>query len=112
MALIVKTGKADELLKKIKQDIGDGVIDTWEIDSDGDFTHVPDQWRFKAWMHPISSKTGNNIIFGIIGNKRIRMTKSLYAIYHGRFSEMLLTHFDDIIDSLEITSQKNAEDSF
>lgn len=112
MALIVKTDNPDELLRKIKKEIQNENIDTWFVDEDGDFTHAPEQWNCKAWMHKISDSSEDSLIFGIVGNKQEKMTKSLYAVYHGRFSEMLLSHFDDEIDRVEITSGKTVYDLF
>ena len=60
----------------------------------------------------ISNSEKDSLIFGIVGNKQVKMTKSLYAVYHGRFSEMLLSHFDDEIDEIEITAGKTAYDLF
>ena len=112
MALIVRTNNPDELLKKIKKEIQSENIDTWLIDEDGDFTHTPEQWNCKAWMHKSHDSEENKLIFGIVGNKYVKMTKSLYAVYHGRFSEMLLSHFDDVIDKIEITAGKTVYDLF
>ena len=33
------------------------------------------------------------------------MKKLLYGVYHGRFAEMLLSHFDNDIEILELTSK-------
>lgn len=112
MALIVKTDNPDELLRKIKKEIQNENIDTWLIDEDGDFTHAPEQWNCKAWMRKVSDSGEDSLIFGIVGNKQEKMTKSLYAVYHGRFSEMLLSHFDDEIDGIEITAGKTVYDLF
>lgn len=114
MALIVNTSSPNELQKELTEKIINSKIDTWEFDEDGDFTHSPEQWRYKAWIHePVySKKNKNQLIFGIIGNKEVTMTKSLYAVYHGRFAEMLLSHFDEIIDNIEITAEKTEYDYF
>ena len=113
MALIVKTENPKALLQKIYKAIEENTIDTWIFDSDGDFTHVPEQWNCKAWMH-LADNTSNDdeLIFGIVGNKEKQMTKSLYAVYHGRFSEMLLSHFDTEISEIKITSEKTKYDYF
>lgn len=114
MAIKVFTDCVDDLKKELNKKIEDGDIETWQIDQDGDLTHSPEQWRNKAWFHIFESSDDNEnqLVFGIIGNKKIPMTKSLYAVYHGRFSEMLLSHFDDIIEKIEITSQKTEYDNF
>lgn len=119
MALIVTKmeNNSSDLYTNIKQKIEENEIDTWTIDDDGDFTHSTEQWNCKAWMYQYEPKSGddiqpNQLVFGIIGNKQIKMTKYLYALYHGRFSEMLLAHFDDEITEIQITSQKTKYDLF
>ncbi len=92
MAVLVKTATPLTLLRKIKSSIDDGLIETWEYDEDGDFTHSPDQWRYKAWLRPV--KTDDGIAFGILSPRDTDLSTVDYAVYHGRFAEMLLAHFD------------------
>lgn len=105
MAIIVKSkiGKND-LVTRINELIQSAKIDTWSKDSEGDYTHIG-QWQNKAWFKPYDNDE-EKIIFGIIGRKDERMTKETYAVYHGRFVEMLLAHFDNFIEEFEITSAK------
>lgn len=105
MALLLITKNPDGLLNQIKNGINLGSINTWDYDNDGDFTHVPPQWIYKAWMHPYT--LNDKLIFGIIGQSGIPMKKDIYAVYHGRFAEMILTHFDDEIDDIKITAVGN-----
>ena len=114
VAIKVFTSSVDKLRDELNKKIEDGDIETWEVDQDGDFTHSREQWRCKAWIHKpvIPNNEDNQLIFGLVGNKQVSMTKALYAVYHGRFSEMLLSHFDDIIEKIEITSQKTEYDYF
>jgi hypothetical protein len=92
MAVIVHATDPAALLQAIRAAIKDGSVQTWSVDSDGDFTHSPDQWRLKAWFRP---KTADGrIIFRILTPQKTTMTKVTYAVYHGRFIEMLLNHFD------------------
>lgn len=105
MALVVKTNEPGKLLTNIKEEIQNGNIDTWKIDNDGDYTHSPEQWCNKAWFHEYSQDNDRNILrFGIIGNQKRKMTSGLYAIYHARFLEMLLSYFDEMIENIQITS--------
>jgi hypothetical protein len=92
MAVRVFCSQPQELLIEIKAAIGVGTVQTWALDSDGDFTHSPEQWKNKAWFRP--EVQTDRIIFKILGRKTKRMTKGEYAVYHGRFIEMLLSHFD------------------
>lgn len=110
MAVYVSTDNPQKLLDKIKDYINKGKIDTWSFDSDGDFTHCADQWKNKAWFRP--EIVDGSLVFGILGNTQVKMTKQLYGLYHGRFIEMLLTHFDTDIASLNPSVLKSDYDSF
>lgn len=112
MSIIVFTPDPKGLLSAIKNAIDKeagekGSIDTWAYDKDGDFTHSPSQWNKEAWLRP---HVGSGILqFGIVGKKGVAMTKALYGVYHGRFIEMLETHFDDLFSLVTATAQKDAE---
>lgn len=90
------------LLKGINDLISQNRIQTWEYDIMGDYTMIPSQWREQAWMRP-AVKVGRTIKFGIIKRRDMNMSKEVYAVYHGRFAEMLLAHFDINIKRLEIS---------
>jgi len=103
MITITGSNPAD-LLAKIRKAIDDGHVTTWEYDTEGDFTHITSdkQWYKEAWFRP--SEENGDLIFGIVGTKGTMMTKVLYGIYHGRFSEMLLSHFDKDFSSLALSA--------
>jgi hypothetical protein len=102
MAVRVFCDNPSELLKRIKDSIREGTVETWSVDSAGDFTHVPDQWRARAWFRPVLYE--DRLVLNIIGIKLKRMNKSVYGVYHGRFIEMLLTHFDNGFDRVTATA--------
>ena len=106
---LVASNPAD-LLAKIKKAIDDKKVETWSYDADGDFTHTPDQWANKAWMRPQVSQ--GMLIFGILGQKGVVMTKVIYGVYHGRFLEMLLTHFDLEFSSALTTALGSGPDNY
>ena len=103
MALYIKTTDPHGLLNAIKESIDNQIVQTWSIDEEGDFTHAS-QWKNKAWLKPVVQS--DQLAFGLIGRKDEIMTKAVYGIFHGRFSEMLLTHFDGNITSIELTPNK------
>jgi hypothetical protein len=103
MALIIKTNTPKKLLSDIKKAIDDNKIRTWSYDSDGDFTHTPDQWARKAWFQVHESKDGI-LSFGILGQRDTNTSTLIYAVYHGRFAEMLLTHFDSDFSAIETSA--------
>ena len=96
MSIIVKTKNPNTLVAKIKEYIDEKKIDTWIYDSN------VVQWEFHAWLRPIVLDE-NTIIFGIIGRNDKKMSVVEYAVYHGRFIEMLLSHFDKHCQSMEAT---------
>lgn len=85
-------------------------METWAYDDDGDFYHTPEQWKGKAWLRPILQQ--GMLSFGLLGQKEIQMTKLYYAIYHGRFIEMLLTHFDKQFSIVVATAKADYVDQF
>jgi hypothetical protein len=103
MALIVSPKQSPQtLLAEIKQAMQTGKIETWSVDSDGDFTHTPEQWKFKAWLRP--KVDGTQLVFTILNPQNTAITKVVYGVYHGRFIEMLLNHFDDKFTDAKATA--------
>lgn len=92
MAIIIKTDTPKALLQAIKDQIDEKEILTWSYDNDGDFTHTPDQWNKQAWLRPVVGQ--GELTFGIIGPQDVGVTSVIYGVYHGRFIEMVLSHFD------------------
>ena len=71
-----------------------GEIDTWSYNSDGDFTHTPPQWIHKAWLRP--STKADSLRLTIVSPRSKNISREVYAVYHGRFIEMLLALFDQL----------------
>ncbi len=110
MAIIVSTQDPKELLRKIRKGIDDQTIDTWSYDSDGDFTHTPEQWKNKAWLRP--KVYSGELRFGILAQRDTKLSTYLYGVFHGRFIEMLLNHFDNDFRNAQATSKKTEPDNF
>jgi hypothetical protein len=110
MALVVTAMKPAALLAAIKKAINDKHIDTWEYDKDGDFTHSRPQWKDKAWLRPVVQQ--GILTFGLLGQNGVVMTKAVYGVYHGRFIEMLLTHFDADFATAQATAMGTSVDNF
>jgi hypothetical protein len=110
MAIIIKTNAPAALLEAIKTEIDEGNIVTWSYDQAGDFTHNPDQWKFNAWLRPQLAE--GELRFGIIKNSSLSMSTVIYGLYHGRFIELLLTHFDSRFTSVQATANKAEPDLF
>lgn len=107
MALIIYDCIPGQILANIRLAILASRVETWTFDAAGDFTHVPEQWFRRAWFRPrmdLVTDASNELVFGIVSSTKFQLTASLYGIYHGRFSEMLLTHFDDQFRNVRITA--------
>jgi hypothetical protein len=90
MALYFKTATPNSLLSAFKKAIDDGRVETWSYDADGDFTHTPPQWKKLAWLRP-KVQEGKLALF-ILKPSNGTLTREVYAVYHGRFSESMITH--------------------
>lgn len=110
MAIIVKTNNPAGLLRAIRQAIDDSRVETWSYDRDGDFTHTPAQWKSRAWLRPKTYP--GELRFGIIKPQHVTLSTLIYGVYHGRFIEMLLVHFDNSFTLASATAQKTEPDSF
>lgn len=110
MAVIIKTTNPSGLLASIKKSIDTKKIETWSYDSDGYFTHTPEQWKFKAWFK--AKEYQGELRFGIFAPKDTNMSKMIYGLYHGRFIEMLLIHFDTDFSDVMATAQQTEPDYF
>ena len=103
MAIFVSTSNPSGLLSQVKAAIDSGEIETWEYDNDGDFTHTPPQWKGKAWLRP--SLSPGVLSLGILPQQSVTLGKEVYAVYHGRFIEMLMAHFDDSFSQAQATAK-------
>lgn len=110
MAIIITNAKPQALLDKIYKAIDDKKIVTWSYDDDKDLTHDVTQWKNKAWFRP--KVYPNELRFGILGQKEAKLSTEVYAVYHGRFIEMLLAHFDSDFGHAIATSTKTDPDNF
>lgn len=102
MALRVGTSQPSSLLAAIKKAIDEKRVETWSYDSDGDFTHTPPQWFRKAWLRP--KVEYGALVFNIIKPQNSSISKEVYGVYHGRFIEMLLVHFDSSFTTAEASA--------
>jgi len=108
MAVIVKTDKPRTLLAAIKRAIDSSDIETWSYDAEGDFTHTAEQWKRRAWLRPSIREQG--LVFRIVPPRKRRITRVVYGVYHGRFIEMLLNHFDSKFTEASATAMPSRGD--
>lgn len=106
--ITVSTDNPNNLVASIKLAIDKGHVTTWSYDADGDFTHTPAQWSGKAWLRP-SAMVGA-LLLGIVGQKDTPLSTEYYAVYHGRFIEMLAAHFDTLFTTAGATAKPQSPD--
>ena len=92
MAITILTDKPAALLANITKQIEEKKIKTWSIYKNEYFTHTPPQWINKAWLRPRILE--EKLIFNIVPPQKTTLSSEIYAVYHGRFIEMLLAHVD------------------
>lgn len=109
MAIRITAYQPASLLASIKKAIDGRQIETWSYDSDGDFTHTPPQWANKAWLRP--AVVSGALVLSILNQRGTNLSKEIYGVYHGRFIEMLLTHFDDKFVDAQASAAVAAGDS-
>jgi hypothetical protein len=111
MALAFFTNDPVGLLASIKSAIDSDKIDTWVYDRDGDFTHSPPQWKGKAWLRP--KIESGALKFGIMYPEgTAKKSAEVYAVYHGRFIEMVLAHFDKKFDYAQASANLQSPDVY
>jgi hypothetical protein len=94
MTLYVHAKDPAALLAQIRAQITAGNIQTWRFDQAGDFTHsaAGGQWNGVAWLCPT---IGHEVLIlqlkGVQGGQPV--TAAIYGVFHGRFLEMIFTHF-------------------
>jgi len=108
MAITISTTQASGLLAGIKKAIDNGEVKTWAYDTDGDFTHSAEQWNRQAWFRP--SVQSGTLVLSIIPPQGRNISKEVYGIYHGRFIEMLLVHFDSKFSRVGASAMPEAAD--
>ena len=109
MSIRIYTDKPDTLVQKVKKLIDQNHIDTWTYDKEGDFTHSVQQFRNKAWLRP--ETTDDGLRMKVIKPKDENLKRAIYAIYQGRFIEMLITHVSTLFTKAVATADPIAGDS-
>lgn len=109
MAIIVLTTSPGRLLRRLHAAIDDGTIANWNYDGDGDFTYLHPEWRQRAWLSPRVSE--GRLIFNTVPRKGVAMSTGVYAVYHARFVELLLAHFDSQFESVRVTAAPTPGDA-
>ncbi|WP_343676188.1 hypothetical protein [Paraburkholderia heleia] len=108
MAIFVTTQTPKKLLSAIKQAISEDDVATWSLHGEDHFTHSAEQWARRAWFKARIEE--RRIVFNIVPPKGRIVSRATYGIYHGRFIEMLLNHFDDQFENASATAMPTVND--
>jgi hypothetical protein len=108
MSIMFNTSDPSALLAAFKEAIKERRVVTWAYDKDGDFTHMTEQRKNKAWLRPRISL--GQLKFAIVRPNGQNISKEVYAIYHGRFAESMLAHCDDRFTSSTATAMPDTGD--
>lgn len=102
---VIATISSAALWGKIKKDIADENIKTWNVvkNSDGNeyLTHNPSQWINKALIKPSFETKPERLILSITWWKGQVPTEYIKGFYVGRFTEVLLEHYRKDYSKLE-----------
>ena len=113
MAIIIHTANPDQLLDKIYEAIDNKKADKWVRTADGRLTYGTLLWKNEAFLKPEIWVDDNQLRFGLLKRKdRKHITSKLYALFHVKLMEMLLTHFDNDFKSVTATATKETPDNF
>jgi hypothetical protein len=109
MAVYLESANPAALLAAFKTAIDKGHVVTWSYDKNGDFTHTPEQWRYRGWLRP--SLSSGRLTMSFLGSTDEVTTWEIYGIYHGRFIESMMIHCNLMFNEARAPSQPTSSDS-
>lgn len=113
MAIIIHTDDADLLLEKIYEAIDNKKAGKWVCTSDGRLTYGTLLWKNEAFFQPQIWVEEQQLRFGLIKRKdRKHISSKLYATFHTKLIELLLTQFDQDFRQISATAGRAEPDRF
>lgn len=113
MAVIIKTENPNKLLDEIYEGIEIKKIEKWSVLSDGRITYSGFLWKNEAFFKPQIWVEESELRFGLIKRKdRKHISSKLYTLFHSKFVEMLLSHFDKTFHSVTVSALRTDPDNF
>lgn len=92
MAVTASTNNPTGLLEQLRSAIRDNHVKTWQWVQEVYLTHSPSQWANLAFFRP--QVQHGALVFYIWPPQGSTISPEVYAIYHGRLIEMLLSHLN------------------
>lgn len=93
--LTIPTASPQVLLNAMKADVAAGHVETWKVDSDGDFKHTSNQMVGKAvWFRPIvgSATLSFRILLGTTWTDKAER-RFAYSYYHGHMTLLICNRY-------------------
>lgn len=113
MAIIIHTDDPDLLLDKIYEAIDNKKADKWVSTSDGRLTYGALLWKNEAFFTPQIWVEEQQLRFGLLKRKdRKHISSKLYATFHSKLVELLLSHFDQYFQQVYATAGRAEPDNF
>jgi hypothetical protein len=108
MAIYFYSDDPQALLDAFDEAIEDGTIVNWEIDEDGDYTHVADPWSKRAWF---ASSIGDNCLaFSIVPDLSEVVPRSIFAFYQADLIETFVNHLHEQFTNVMATPDPDGDD--
>lgn len=108
--ITVATQQPADLLNKIKAAIRDGSVETWAFAPGDGFTHATRDGQWEGHAHLEPSAKASELVLRYVPTKPREPdapdSATLRGVYHGRFIEMLVTHFRDDLDEITVSFTK------
>lgn len=113
MAVIIDTDNPDLLLEKIYDAIEHKQAGKWVATSDGRLTYGTLLWKNEAFFRPQIWVEEKQLRFGLLKRKdRKHISSKLYATFHTKMIELLLSQFDQDFRRVAATSGRAEPDNF
>lgn len=110
MSLIVNTHIPRRLRHLILESISENDTSGWIIDDQKHITLASRLWRERAWFYVSHIEPHQSITFGIISRKFEKMTMEEYGVYHGRLTELLMSHFATLFTEIRTSAVPTEHD--
>ncbi len=108
MAVHLLTNNPSALLAAFKLAIKEGHVETWSVDSQGDFTHTPPQWNKLAWFRP--ELRSDRVVLKIVKPQNGSVSWEVYGIYHGRIIESFIIHCNNLFSEGYASAKPTIDD--
>ena len=113
MAIIIKTKNPHLLLDKIYEAIDTRKAEKWLRTADGFLTYGSFSMKGEAFFKPQIWVDDDELRFGLLKRKgRKHMTTKIYATFHTKLVEILLSQFDTLFYNVTVSATRTEPDNY